>query len=179
MQPKQSALQKAYPVILLTIVILVSVILLSFANGYAAPQIALQLKEQTKQMLLNMFPDMTDFTTQNDIYIVKAAGKTIGYAYVAVGKGYGGPIQILVGLQDANTLKGISIISNSETQGMGSRIATLPEFTNQFAGKNINDVKIKSAGGQIDGITGSTISSKGVINAVRETALQKVAQLPK
>jgi electron transport complex protein RnfG len=176
MQPKEGALKRFYPVILLTIVILISVILLSFTNSFAAEKIQAQADAQTKAMLVAMFPDMTDYSLTKDIYVVKAGGKNIGYAFIAVGKGYGGAIQILVGLQDANTIKGISIISQKETAGLGSRV-TLPQFTNQFASKNINDVKIKSEGGAIDGITGSTVSSKAVINAVRETALEKVKQL--
>ncbi len=178
MQPKEGILKRLYPVILLTIVILASVVLLSFTNLYTKDLIAEQALAQMKSQLQTMFPDMTSFGAQNDIFIVKAGDKTIGYAFVANGKGYGGTISILVGLQDASTLKGISIISQSETAGLGSRV-TLPKFTSQFAGKNINDVNLKAAGGQIDGISGSTISSKGVVNAVRETALQKVAQLPK
>jgi Na+-translocating ferredoxin:NAD+ oxidoreductase subunit G len=179
MQPNnEGILKKLYPIILLTIVILASVITLSFTNAYTKVAIEDQAKAQTQALLVAMFPDMTDFALTNDVYVVKKSGATIGYAFIANGKGYGGTIQILVGLKDASTLKGISIIAQSETQGMGSRV-TLPKFTDQFAGKAIADVKIKSEGGQIDGISGSTISSKGVINAVRETALAKVAQLPK
>ncbi len=178
MQPKESIAKRLYPIGLLTIVILASVVLLSFTNLYTKDLIAEQAKEVMRGQLLTMFPDMTNFDTKGDLFIVKASDKTIGYAFIANGKGYGGTISILVGLQDASTLKGISIISQSETAGLGSRV-TLPKFTSQFSGKNIQDVKIKSDGGQIDGISGSTISSKGVINAVRETALQKIAELPK
>jgi electron transport complex protein RnfG len=178
MQPNQGIIKRFYPIILLTIVILISVVLLSFTNSFAAEKIQAQADAQTKAMLVAMFPDMTDYSLTKDIYVVKASGKTIGYAFIATGKGYGGAISILVGLQDAATIKGISIISQSETKGLGSRV-TLPNFTDKFTGKKIDDVKIKSEGGAIDGITGSTVSSKAVINAVRETALEKIKQLPK
>ena len=141
-------------------------------------KIAGQELEKMRGDLKVIFPDMTDFTSQNDIFVVTANGKTIGYAFTAKGNGYGGPIQILVALQDAKTVKAISVLSQTETSGLGSRI-TLLSFASQFAGKNINDIKLKSEGGQIDGFTGSTISSKAAVNAVRETALQKVAQFPK
>jgi electron transport complex protein RnfG len=180
MQPNLGILKKMYPMILLTLVILASVVLLSFANGYYGPMIVDQANQAQKVLLQSMFPDMTDFTYAQDsqIYTIKQSGKNIGYAFVATGKGYGGPITILVGLKDATTVKGISIVTQTETNGMGSRV-TLPKFTDQFAGKAISDVKIKSDGGPIDGWSGSTISSKAVINAVRETALLKAAQLPK
>jgi len=178
MQPKEGILKRLYPVILLTVVILASVVLLSFTNLYTKDLIAEQALAQMKGQLQGMFPEMTTFTAEKDIFVVKAGDKTIGYAFVANGKGYGGTISILVGLVDANTLKGISIISQSETAGLGSRI-TLPKFTSQFAGKSVNDINLKADGGQIDGISGSTISSKGVVNAVRDTALAKIAELPK
>jgi electron transport complex protein RnfG len=178
MQPNQGILKKLYPVILLTIVILTSVVLLSFTNSITEDKIKEQANAQMKVQLVAMFPDMTDYSLTKDIYVVKQSGKTIGYAFTATGKGYGGAISILVGLQDAATIKGISIISQSETKGLGSRV-TLPSFTDKFTGKKIDDVKIKSEGGAIDGITGSTVSSKAVINAVRETALEKIKQLPK
>lgn len=178
MQPNEGILKKLYPVALLTLVILASVVLLSFTDAYTAPLIDAQKSGAMKDQLAAMFPTMTQFTLTNDIYVVKAGDKTIGYAFIATGNGYGGPITILVGLQDANTVKGISIVAQTETKGLGSRV-TLPEFTNRFAGKAITDILIKSDGGPIDGWSGSTISSKVVINAVRETALQKAAQLPK
>ncbi len=125
----------------------------------------------------SMFPDMNTLTEENGIFVLNdSSEKTVGYAFVASGKGYGGDISILVGLQDASIVKGIYIISQTETAGLGSRI-TLPRFTDQFMGKRIEDIRLKSEGGRIDGITGSTISSQAVINAVRETALEKAANL--
>jgi electron transport complex protein RnfG len=180
MQPKEGFLKKMYPLILLTLVILASVTLLSFTNAWAEPLIEAQKNSEKLIQLKAMFPDMTTFAPSADksLDVIKQGDKIIGYAFTATGNGYGGAIQILVGLQDANTLKGISIIAQTETSGLGSRV-TLPEFTNKFAGKAITDIKIKADGGTIDGWSGSTISSKAVINAVRETALKKVAQLPK
>jgi Na+-translocating ferredoxin:NAD+ oxidoreductase subunit G len=180
MQPNQGILKKIYPMALLTLVILASVVLLSFTNAWAEPLITALADKAKVEQLKVMFPDMTTFTSSADksFDTIKQGDKTIGYAFTASGNGYGGPITILVGLQDATTVKGISIIAQTETNGMGSRV-TLPRFTDQFSGKAITDIKIKSDGGAIDGWTGSTISSKAVINAVREAALLKAAQIPK
>jgi len=51
---------------------------------------------------------------------------------------------------------------------------TESDFTDKFVGLNIDDVALRQEGGHIDGITGATISSKAVIDAVRETAMEKV-----
>jgi len=49
-----------------------------------------------------MFPNMTSYTLTNDIYVVNADSKNIGYAFIATGQGYGGAITILVGLEECH-----------------------------------------------------------------------------
>ncbi len=169
----KNALKKAFPVILLTIVVAISVSLLSFADKLTRPQIEAQQQKKIQTLLTGMFPEMSRYDLDNDIYIIYSDEAKIGYAFIAVGKGYGGDIDILVGLENKTTIKGISIVSHTETPGLGSRI-TESSFTDQFAGLNIDSVALKKAGGEVDAITGSTISSTAVINAVRETAMEKV-----
>jgi Na+-translocating ferredoxin:NAD+ oxidoreductase subunit G len=171
-------MKKFYPIIILTVIMLCSVVLLSLTNEFTKDKIIAQQNEQTLSQLRGMFSDMTDYTLTNDIYIINKDSQKIGYAFIATGKGYGGAISILVGLEnDKTTVRGISILSQSETAGLGARI-TKPVFTDRFIGKNINDIKLTQDGGQIDGISGSTISSRAVVEAVRTTALQKVQELP-
>lgn len=178
MQPENGFSKKLYPIFIVTLIVFVSVFSLSSAYRYAEPKIKEQEERARLANLKKLFPDMTDYRTQDDIYVVAAGDKTIGYAFLAVGKGYGGKINILVALEDENTIKGIAILSHLETPGLGARVAK-PAFTDRFAGKKIQDIKLKSKGGQIDGITGSTISSRAVIDAVGKTALEKAKLLPK
>ncbi len=170
-------MKKFYPIIILTAIMLSSVILLSLTNAFTKDKILAQQNEQTLSELKSVFPEMTDYTLNKDIYIINANGQKIGYGFIATGKGYGGAISILVGLENKTTVKGIRIITQSETAGLGARIA-LPSFADKFNDKNIADIKLKQDGGQIDGITGSTISSRAVVEAVRNTALAKVQELP-
>lgn len=169
----KNALKKAFPVILLTTVVAISVNLLAFADQLTRPQIEAQQQKKIQTLLTGMFPEMSEYDFENDIYIVYSDGAKIGYAFIAVGKGYGGDIDILVGLENKTTIKGISIVSHLETPGLGSRI-TESFFTDQFVGLNIDGVVLKEDGGEVDAITTSTISSTAVINAVRETAMEKV-----
>ena len=87
--------------------------------------------------------------------------------------GYAGEIAILVGLENSEMVKGILIISQQETPGIGDRI-TGDSFLNQFNGLNISDVALKRDGGQVDALSAATISSKAVADTVRETAMEKV-----
>lgn len=166
-------LKKAFPVILLTAVVAISVTALTYTDRMTRGEIEAQKEAQTESMLSEMFPEMSRYEFRDDIYTIYSDGDEIGYAFIAVGKGYGGGIDILVGLEDEKTLKGITIISQKETPGLGTRIAE-PSFTDMFSGLNIADVALRQDGGQVDAITSSTVSSAAVVDAVRTTAMEKV-----
>jgi len=169
----KSTFKKGFPVILLTIVVAISVSLLSFTDSITRDKIEAQEEEKIQTMLSEMFPDMSRYELEDGIYTIYSDGDEISYAFIAIGKGYGGDINILVGLEDENTIKDITIISQTETPGLGTRI-TESFFTDQFTGVHIDDVAEKRDGGQIDAITSSTVSSMAVIEAVKETAMEKV-----
>jgi electron transport complex protein RnfG len=174
--PAKTTLKNAFPIIILTVVVAICVTALTFTESITRDKIKAQEEQKIQNMLSTIFPDMSRYDFTNDIYTIYSDGAKAGYAFLAVGKGYGGNINILVGLKDETTIKGIKIISQSETPGLGSRIAE-SSFTDRFIGLNIKDVALRQEGGQIDAITGSTISSRAVIDAVRETAMEKVKLL--
>jgi len=172
----KSTLKNAFPIILLTIVVAVCVSLLSYVDSLTREKISAQEDEAVKAMLTEMFPEMSRYEFKDEIYTVYSDGSKLGYAFLAIGKGYGGDINILVGLSDETTVKGIKIISQTETPGLGTRINE-PFFTDQFVGIDINDIALSRDGGKVDAITSSTISSSAVVEAVRNTALEKVKKL--
>ena len=173
---KVNMLRGVFPIIFITIVTFLSVALVTWTDSITSAKIEYQKEQQIQSMLQDMFPNMSEYTFEDDIYTIYSDGASVGYAFLAVGKGYGGEISILVGLEDETTIKGITIISQSETPGLGSRIAE-SSFASRFAGVNIGEVALKQEGGQIDAITGATISSRAVIDAVRTTAMEKVKSL--
>jgi electron transport complex protein RnfG len=173
---RASILRKAAPIAFITVVVLISVTLLAFTESFTREQLAAQEHQQVIEKLEAMFPDMSDYDFIDDLYILYASQTKIGYAFIATGSGYGGDISILVALDDTETVKGIIILSQQETPGIGARI-TGNEFTGQFGGLDINDINLMQNGGQIDGLTGATISSTAVVNAVRDTALEKIKQI--
>ena len=168
--------KQVFPVILLTAVVAIAVALLTYTDSITRDRIEAQEEQKVRNMLSEMFPDMSQYELEDEIYTIYSDGDKIGYAFVAVGKGYGGDINILVGLEDKTTLKGITIISQEETPGLGTRITESP-FIDHFVGISINEVALSKDGGKIDAITGSTISSTAVVDAVRTTAMEKVKLL--
>ena len=165
--------KKAFPVIVLTAVVAISVTALTYTDRLTRGEIEAQKEAETVSMLTEMFPEMSQYEFADDIYTIFSDGDIIGYTFVATGKGYGGDIDILVGLEDEDTIKGITIISNKETPGLGTRI-TEPSFTEEFSGIGIDEVALSEDGGELDAITGSTVSSVAVIDAVKAAAVEKV-----
>jgi len=164
---------KAYPIVLLTVVVLVSVALLMALNSITAPVIEAQRKAEIIELLEDIFPQMTDFSYENEVYHILEDGQEAGYAFIASGSGYGGQISIMVGLDGDLTIKDVSIISHTETPGLGSRV-TEEDFTSQFEGLALQDIALSKNGGQIDAITGATISSEAVVSAIREAMEEKL-----
>lgn len=97
-------------------------------------------------------------------------GKLMAVAMEASGKGYGGEINVLVGFDAGNgNLVGISVTTHKETPGLGSRILD-PSFTKQFKGKEPTKASLKKDGGDIDAISGATLSSIGATDAVKQAS---------
>lgn len=101
---------------------------------------------------------------------VDGSGESIGYVITATSKeGYGGDIQITTGIASDGTVKGISILSISETAGLGMKAAE-PDFQNQFKEKQVEQFKYTKSGAsaddEIDALSGATITTNAVTNDV-------------
>ncbi len=96
-------------------------------------------------------------------------GVPVGAAFAVVAPdGYSGDIEILVGVDTAGAVTGLTVLKHLETPGLGSKIET-PEFRDQYLGKSVRDPETWSVakdGGVFKQITGATISSRAVTNAV-------------
>jgi len=136
----------------------------------------LKLEGSIVDNLESLFTDMNDWAVDDDLYtLYNAEDMILGYAFLSIGKGYGGDISILVGLKDSETIKGILILSHQETPGIGTR-AMEPIFIDQFIGLSISGVGFTKDGGLIksDAVTGATVSAAAIINAVRDEAMERV-----
>ena len=169
-------LRRFLPVLYITLVVLIAVTLLNFTESITRAQIEARQHERIEALLFELFPEMSDFFFEDDLYTIFDNSTEIGYAFLATGVGYAGDIDVLVGLEDATTLKGITVVSHQETPGLGDRI-TESDFINQFRGLDIDGVALRKDGGQVDGATGATISSQAVVDAVREAAMEKIKEL--
>ena len=114
---------------------------------------------------------LTGCTVSDILYANDANGERIGYVVAAVSpNGYGGDISVAVGIDSkTNTVTGFSVLSNSETAGLGAR-CTEDEFVSQFTGQDATSIEYVKGGGatgnQIDAISGATVTTNAVTEAV-------------
>ncbi|MBR3874875.1 MAG: FMN-binding protein [Clostridia bacterium] len=102
-------------------------------------------------------------------YTVLRGGEPLGYAVKQTVQGYGGPIELIVGLRPDGTLAGIHVggADFNETEGLGAK-AKEASFTDQFIGKPVP----LTLGQDIDGIAGATVTSTAIIDGVNAAAAQ-------
>ena len=103
------------------------------------------------------------------IYPAKERGDIVGYAIESSVGGYGGPISLMIGFEIGGTIFNTSVLSHTETPGLGDKIeVSKGDFSLQFVGKSPESFKlsVKKAGGDVDAITASTISSTAFCTAV-------------
>ena len=104
--------------------------------------------------------------TLDSVYEVQVGGANVGYAIKVVASGSQGNIEMMVGVDGEGAVTGVSIVKNSETAGIGSKVMENQNgVLDQFVGKSAADGTLV-VGTNVDAITGATVSSKGVTAGV-------------
>ena len=98
------------------------------------------------------------------------SGETVGYVIsVQSGEAYDGTLELSVGIATDGTVKGVEMLDISETAGLGMK-ADEAEFKDQFKDKNVDKFTYTKTGesgdDMIDAISGATITTNAVTNAV-------------
>ncbi len=98
-----------------------------------------------------------------------ASGALLGYVITVTDhEGYGGDIQFSMGITNEGTLNGISLLSISETAGLGMRAGEV--LVPQFSDKNVSRFTYTKTGAtadsEIDAISGATITTNAVVKGV-------------
>ena len=141
-------------------------LLLSVVNMLTENVIAENVVKEQNKAVLSIFPDgeeVKEYTLDSGetVFAIIKDGGIIGCCVNSVGSGYGGDINLMVGIDTDGKVSGISFVSMSETPGVGTKVKG-EGFVSQFIGLGENAV----IGENVDGISGATFSSKGVAEAV-------------
>ena len=150
-------------------------------NSVTAPAIAQLNYEKTQAAIQAVLPgggDEIDFTDETGLVSVVYKGEA-GYAVQVAPGGFDGPITMMVGVDFEGNILGISVIKHTETAGLGAVAAAKTSageaFRGQFVGLS-GSVSVTKDGGQIDSITGATITSRAVCVGV-QAALDCIANM--
>ena len=175
----------------ITVITLVAGLALGVVQDITAGPIATQQEKSKEEAYKTVFEDADTFEvysaddglataladngftaqTIDEIMVAQdSSGETLGYTFtVTDSEGYGGDIQFAMGVQNDGTLNGISILSISETAGLGMK-ANTDSFKDQFKNKKVEKFSYTKTGAtsddQIDAISGATITTNAMTNGV-------------
>ena len=178
---------------ILLVITLISGLLLGLVYQITKEPIAIQKEKAKQEACQEVFEDAASFTAIECIQPDAAAWKDAGFNAVSIDEvmaaqagndggseilgyvitvttkeGYGGDISFTIGIRNDGTVNGISILSISETAGLGMRAEEV--LKPQFEGKNAEKFEYTKTGAasdyQIDAISGATITTNAVTNGV-------------
>ncbi|MBW2974821.1 FMN-binding protein [Candidatus Woesearchaeota archaeon] len=150
----------------LMIVTLIASVALAITNHYTAPRIEMQ-KELAVKESLNKVITADSFEEKDGYYDAYGTnGDIIGRVIKIEVHGYSSMINALAGVSLENEITGIDVISQQDTPGLGANIQK-DRFLWQFRGKTREQIRIKKDGGEIDAVTGATISSRAITDGIR------------
>jgi len=154
---------------ILAVICLIAGASLAGMNALTKDKIMAQEKAEEEASLKEVMPQAVKFQAvmaDGEVVYYRALDlneKFIGIAFKASAKGYSSLVQTMAGYTCDGKITAIKILSQNETPGLGAQVAE-PHFTEQFRNKNIEALS------QVQAITGATISSRAVIDAVRQRA---------
>ena len=171
-------------VVRLTVTLLLICVVMAAAlgavNGITAPMIEQLRYEKTQaavSAVLEGGGDAVEFPETANVSSVYQGAN--GYAVEVTPAGFGGAITMMVGVDNAGAVTGISVISHAETAGLGDVAAAKTSageaFRGQFVGMS-GTVSVTKDGGEVEAITSATITSRAICDGVN-TALAVVAAM--
>ena len=106
-----------------------------------------------------------------------SGGEQIGYVVEVATNGFGGAMSMVVGVDMDGAVTGVSVTDNSETANIGTKVVNDQTVLDRFIGMSHADgeITVNSGTNRFDGVSGATVSSKGVTAGVN-TALAAVAE---
>ncbi len=175
--------------LILFAITLIAGLMLGVVNDITKEPIARQEQKAKTEACQNVFADAASFEEQemedatqaladagltgadiDELMAAKdASGALLGYVITVTDhEGYGGDIQFSMGVTTDGVLNGISLLSISETAGLGMRAGEVlvPQFENKDVDRFTYTKTGSTADSEIDAISGATITTNAVVNGV-------------
>lgn len=153
----------------LTLLLITAVVagLLAFVNELTAGRIDELTRQKAEQAMREVLPaqDYTplDAALPQGVTAAYRAGDA-GYVVRVAPNGFGGAIDLMVGVKADGTVNGVAVIAHSETASLGAN-CTREEFRAQYVG-GAGPFAVGQDGGTIEALTGATVTSRAVTDGV-------------
>jgi H+/Na+-translocating ferredoxin:NAD+ oxidoreductase subunit G len=125
--------------------------------------------------IINYTDDSGDKLTTN-VFRARKSDNPVGVVFMPIpASGYNGSIKLSIGILRDGTLFGVQVLSHHETEGLGGNIhQDKSDWLNNFAKQSFDITArelwaVKEESGKFDQLSGATITSRGVINAVKNS----------
>ncbi len=164
---------------------LVAGALLGYVNYITEGPIARQEQKKTVEALSRVMPGIAaepvalqgpyGSPAVTGVWEAREGGAVAARAFKVKAAGYGGPLQLIIGLDKNNKVTGLEVLSHAETAGLGAKAAE-PGFGERFLGASA-PVAVKKAGAVGEGvsaITGATITTKAVAAGIDAAVAESV-----
>ncbi|MBQ3217080.1 MAG: RnfABCDGE type electron transport complex subunit G [Oscillospiraceae bacterium] len=164
----------------LTLLIITAVVagLLALVDYLTAEKIAALKSEKAQNAMKEVLPadSYEELPTEKEGITAAYKAGDLGYVVRLSVNGFGGAIDMMVGVQKDGTVSGVSIISHAETASLGAN-CTREDWRSQFVGLSGN-LAVDKDGGSIDSLTGATVTSRAVTKGIN-LALEFVEEVGK
>ena len=174
--------------LMLMLVAVIAAVALGYVNSITSPIIAEQKEQAKLDAMIDVAGSLAGGELQFDslsvpelanpyaevdqtlavVSVTDSSGIAAGYLFVAYGKGYSSTVQTMIAVNAEGTVTGNTVLFQQETPGLGANVSNPEKFLYQFDGLNASEFLLKKDGGELDSITGSTITSRAVTNSVRD-----------
>lgn len=108
------------------------------------------------------------------IHRARRNGQVVAVIFQVSGRGYAGPIQLVMGVDRDGRVTGVRVTRHGETPGLGDKIeAARHPWIQGFAGRSLDDPApsrwaVRKDGGDFDQFAGATITPRAVVAAVKQ-----------
>lgn len=164
------------PALILMLICLIVTAALGGVDALTRDTIAQQQAEAEQAARVEVLPNATEFKPvdgRTDVYAgLASSGEVSGYVIVTEASGYGAKLRVMTGIGTDGCVTGVTVLSHEETVGLGAN-CTKEEFRDQFADNPTTEGytvykpgATPPAEGGIEALTGATITSNAVVQAV-------------
>lgn len=160
----------AKPTLILTAICTIVTMLLAMTNMFTAEKIAENAAQKAAESRKKVLAaaDYKPLDKEGNVYgAYDENGQKIGVVITTVANGYGGKIEVMTGIQTDGQVSGVNILSMEETPGLGAK-GKEDGFLRQYRGYNSPNLAVSKDGGEINALSGATITSRAITRAVGE-----------